>query len=128
MRISPGCCIPYHPPHKLLFECQKIAKNFFFKDHFWLFFFLNDNFLAIFWQSNGNFPEGQEKISHFIRQWISIIVILVIYDKRIFKRSKSKLFLVPDGINKVFVAWNSLLMSLMIRKSTWGPIRHILGF
>ena len=66
------------PFGKLTFECQKIAKNLAFKKKkiviffnkiangnfvekmtIFVFFFLNVKFLAIFWHSNGNFPEGQ---------------------------------------------------------------------
>ena len=70
------------PSGKLPFDCQKIAKNLTFfqkknaKNYFFSkklpmaiflkkvknfghFFWKNVKFLAIFWQSNGNFPEGQ---------------------------------------------------------------------
>ena len=59
---------------KLPFDCQKLPKTWhFFKnkltkivgnfveknDNFCQFFGKNIKFLSIFWQSNGNFPEGQ---------------------------------------------------------------------
>ena len=50
------------PSGKLPFDCQKIAKNLTFKKKKWQFLSIclkNVKFLAIFWQSKGNFPEGQ---------------------------------------------------------------------
>ena len=58
------------PSGKLPFDCQKIDKNLTFKKKIAKIFnffqkIANGNFLkklkflAIFWQSNGNFPEGQ---------------------------------------------------------------------
>ena len=51
---------------KLAFDCQKIAKNLTYLkkncqklSFFGNFFEKYVKFLAIFWHSNGNFPEGQ---------------------------------------------------------------------
>ena len=72
-----GSKIMFWPSGKLPYDCQKIAKkltyfpkncqkiSFFSKKiwkkfHFWQFFLKKCLVLAIFWQSNGNFPEGQD--------------------------------------------------------------------
>ena len=66
---------------KLLFECQKISKNltFFNKIANGNFVEKNDNFfqknvkfVAIFWHSNDNFPEGQMMIHHTMYQGCQI--------------------------------------------------------
>ena len=78
------------PSGKLPYDCQKIAKNLTFflitkiviffnkiaignfieiNDNFCQFFWKNVKFLAIFWQSYGNFPEGQVSCQKLA--WIS---------------------------------------------------------
>ena len=57
---SDGCFWTW-PPEKLPFDYQKISKNLTFKKKISKIFHFSKNvkFLELFWQSNGNFPEGQ---------------------------------------------------------------------
>jgi len=82
-RVIKDVCILIQswPSGKLPYDCQKIAKNltfekkiakffyFFQKNCQWQFFWKKWKFLAIFWQSNGNFPEGQLLLT----DWLNVV-------------------------------------------------------
>ena len=64
-------CIKTWHSGKFPFDCQKIAKNLTFKKKWQkLSFFSTKLPMAFFWQSNGNFPEGQiETLYYFVTWW-----------------------------------------------------------
>ena len=84
---------PIWPSGKLPLECKKIAKNIhcFQVKILGNFFEKNVRFLTIFWQSSGNFPEGQFPIKSRLN-WSSSLVCLLKMWKSLYNFNKYKPF------------------------------------